>query len=567
MEPRPHTRSRSTARSASPPAIHTPRPSIWSEKSYSNDWWLKQEREQRERSVGSCHNRSPDLSLDEAERMDSDVETHKDPTLPKSEMPRRGHSLIDATSSDWDRYSAEPSFLADQDSSTTFLESTITIFENDESQSDYGSEQENQPPCGVPASPPHEPTYHRRQRQPLKQLNIDRNGNLLLTPASLAEHSLSSPGRMFAVSSQIDEDEELDSDTESNASTIMLPNTKKRNVGVFEDEEERHHSHVGNHTVSSRHPKRLKTSSGPGRVDSTGSYLNNMHASVNFAPAIALTSTIPSVEGIFEDSDTESTASTIVPSPRNCGTTHRKHEEDRSRRKKLTKMTKIRRASSTSAVASASGSLDTGGSRSPRRRDERRNFSMPAIGRSKNILNVDTFDLFSNQETGTFMRPQRAQNSLFESSRANRDTATPLPGHRVWLPTPAKTSVAGSIQHAVTETETTSVDDVLARLKAAEDRFTHWLTEVRNKKDHYRRLLAQQKEDRRAIEMDLTRLQQLEPIIQTMATKETNEIDESICVHKGDTEKLSAQRKEIRQRLLGFEKLRHDFEEERLSEA
>lgn len=111
------------------------------------------------------------------------------------------------------------------------------------------------------------------------------------------------------------------------------------------------------------------------------------------------------------------------------------------------------------------------------------------------------------------------------------------------------------------------MDDVLSKLDAAEDRFSRRLTEVRSKKDRYRRLLAQQKEDQRVIAEDMARLKQLEPIIQTMATKEMNEIDENILAHEGDAAKLSAQRKELRQRLLGFEKLRHDFEGERLTEV
>lgn len=565
MAPKTPTRNRSKTHSASPPAIRTPLPSIRSEKSYSDDWWMDQEREQQGLSVKSRHNRPTDSLMDEAERMNLDVGIRNQPTTPVSWLLRRGHASLDTTSSELNHYTADSSSLAEQGSTATVLESTITMFEDDESQSDYGSEQENQPPTDVPTTPPNEPTYHRLQRRPLRQLTIDRNGNLLIASPNIAENSPSFPGRLFANSSQIDEDGELNSDTESNASTIVLPNSRKRNVGDFEEDGKRHKGRNGNHTVGSRPTKRLKTSSRQERVDGAEVHPNNMHTHAKLAGAISLTYTTPSGRGSIEESDSQSTASTIVPSPRKRRTTHRERrgEEDGSPRMK---MRKRRRALSTGALAPGSPGL--GKQRSQQeseiftsnrsRREERRNFSMPAIGRKQDTLDSSALDSFSNQEPihSTQVRPQ------------NRYTGTPLPAHRVWLPTPAKTPVADSTRYPVAAAETnTTTDNILTRLKAAEVCFTRWLTEVRNKKDRYRRLLAQQKEDQRLIEEDMTRLRQLEPIIQTMAIKEMDEIDENIRMHEGDAEKLSAQRKEIRQRLLGFEKLRPDFEGERLAEV
>lgn len=544
MEPRASTRNKSRIRSASPPTTHTTRPSIRSEKSYSDDWWTEQVREQQELSVGSRHDRPLDFSMHEAERMDPDGENHHDPTMPISGLLRRDHSSIGATSSTWNRYLEDHSSLPDQDTTAvTFLGSTITIADGEESQSEYGSEQENQPPFEFPASPPNEPTYHRLQRQPLKQLKTDRNGNLL-TPASLAEHSASFAERMFASSSQIDEDEELDSDVDSNASTIVLPNTRKRNVGVIEDEE-RHHNHLENENLNSRHTKRLKTLSRSKRVDSAGTDLNNMHTAANFAPEIALTYTTPFGEDLIDYSESESTASTIMPSPR---------KQEKNWRPQI-RLKNRRRASSTGALSP--GSHELGNLGLHRRSEERRNLSMPALGRSRNELGLGALYLFSNHDPvhSTPVRPQ------------NRYNDRRLPAHRVWLPTPAKTPVAVSTRHLVAESESNSMDVVLTRLEAAEDRFTGWLTEVRDKKGRCRRLLDQQKEDQRAMKEDLARLRQLEPLIQTMATKELNEINENIRVHEGDADKLSLQRKEIRRQLLGFEKLRHNFEEERLTEA
>ncbi|TID23384.1 hypothetical protein E2P81_ATG02958 [Venturia nashicola] len=526
-EPRTPTRNRSRTSLASPPTICTPRPSIRSEKSHIDEWWTEQEREQQEFFVGGRDYRLPDLLMNEAERVDPDIDNYNNPTIPISGLPRRGHSLIDATSSEWNQYLAES--MAVQDSTTSFLESTIAIPDDDRSHSEYGSEQENQPPSEVPPSPPHEPTYRRLQRQPLRQLRIDSNGNLLLTPASLADLSPSSHERSLANSSQSCEDEELDSDAQSNASTVVLPNTQKRNVGDFEEEEEveeRYGSENSNHSARSRHTKRLKTSSRLGGVDGAGAHQNRLQTPAKFAPANAPTYTTPSGEGIIEDSDSDFTTSTIVPSPRKRSTAPREQEEDGSPR---SQMVKRRRASSTGTLAFAG--QESG--------DERRSFSTPAIGTVHS----------------TPVRPQ------------DRSTGTRLPAHRVWLPTPTRTPIAISTQHPVVESETDSMNAVLTRLEAAEVCFTRWLTEVRNKKDRYRRLIAQQKEDQSVISEDMGRLRQLEPIIQTMATKEMNEINENMRGQEGNSETLSAQRKEIRQRLLGFEKLRRGFEGERLADV
>lgn len=327
--------------------------------------------------------------------MESDVENNDHPTIPISGLPRRGHSLINATSSEWNDCSAKNSSLVNQGSTATFLETTIAIFEDDESQSDYGSEQENQPPTAVPATPPNEPTHRRLQRQPLRQLTIDRNGHLLLTSSSLAAHSPSYPRHISATSLQIDEDEDVDSDAESNASTIMLPNTRKRSGRNFEKDGGEGNSENEDHTTILRPTKRLKTSR-PARNDGLEAYEDNVQTSANLAATISLTYTTPSGEGVIKESDSESTASTIVPPPRKRGANHLEkmeddEEEDGSTR---TKMRKRRRAASTREISSRIHELGEPKSQQERgyltsnrsRHDGRRNLSMPAVGRSKNTV-------------------------------------------------------------------------------------------------------------------------------------------------------------------------------------
>ncbi|QDS69370.1 hypothetical protein FKW77_004354 [Venturia effusa] len=551
MKHRTPTRNRGKSRPASPPAIRTPRSSIRSEKIRGGERWAEQERgQQRDFGMG-CDSSPLNSPRDEAERRPN-VDDHVHPQNPPSEKTCKNNSKGEATSSELDHNCTEISSSVDQKNTTGNPESTIAVFEEDESQSEYASEQENQPPIEVPATPPHEPTYHRLQRQPLKQLTIDRNGNLLLTPSSLAEYS---PSYTFATSAQIDEDEGLESDSESDASTIMLSPTRKRgaseleNYGDGKDE---------NHIVTSRPSKRLKAS-GSARNDRDQDRQYKAPTPAKMGAAGAVTYTTPSAaEGIVGDSDSESIASTIMPSPRKRSSRHLVESTGSGDTawSSRTNMRKRQRASTAGEFFSRGRELGEAKPQQGRKHlvigrnqsGDRRNLLMPANGGVQSKLS----------------RARGSPSSLLKSKSVNREIGTPLPVHRVWLPTPAKTPITDSTQQPHPVPEIDSVDGILTRLEAAEARFTHWLKEVRNEKGRYRRLLAQQKEDQQVIQEDMARIRQLEAIIQTMATEELDDIEEDIEAKEEDVSKLAAQRKEIRQRLLGFEKLRHDFEGERL---
>jgi hypothetical protein len=148
-------------------------------------------------------------------------------------------------------------------------------------------------------------------------------------------------------------------------------------------------------------------------------------------------------------------------------------------------------------------------------------------------------------------------------SRTFLTTAT-RPQSSLQFPTPAKTLTAlFSSQPNFTNTKPEPKKDIMGRLTEAEEGFNRWLAEVRTKKNHYRRIMAQQKADHKAIEDDMARLVELGPIIQAMAAEELLEVDEATRVQQGNAARLSKQRQELRQRVLNFEKLRRDLGEER----
>jgi hypothetical protein len=131
------------------------------------------------------------------------------------------------------------------------------------------------------------------------------------------------------------------------------------------------------------------------------------------------------------------------------------------------------------------------------------------------------------------------------------------------IPTPAKTLTFLSSQQVLALPEPKPTHAILGRLDETEEACTRWLAEVRNKKIHYRRMLAQQELDRKDIEDDMARLEQLEPIIQVMAAEELHKVDVAIRVQEEEANELREQQKELRQRVLNFEHLKQAFEEER----
>lgn len=545
----------------------------------------------------------------------------RDPlTIPPSGVPRRGHSVVSATSAEWNNYSARTSSSVDQGHTAGFLEPGGPVFENDDVQSDFGLEQENQPPIEVLSTPPAEPTNRRTQRQPLKQLNLDRNGRLLHTTSIVAEQSQPYPGPLFATPSQIDEDE--DCDAESNASTIVLPATRKRSASPFEDNEEGENGSIEHLTSRLRPMKRLKTlnqQAADGISNFQPTFLNTTGGSKTLVTAPTIS---PSDYGMDNGSDSESIASTILPPPRKRGADLMEEDEtsdgddgaiERSPRQN---MRKRQRASCTMKISSQGLDLEEAGSQQQSRHmtsgripfEGRRNQSMPAIGRRKARSDLNACGSFANEYLvhSTTARPRPTQNSLVEVNNISQFANTKLSTPRFWLPsddtegtiapstsptsaggriaaqdasriitssvkalqksfsmlTPAKTPILDSFQEPFLQSSVNPVQDVLGRLEVAEDRFTHWLTEVRNKKARYRCLMAQHQENQQALEDDIGRLKQLEDVIQTMATKELHEIDETIVAQEQRANKMGEQRKGVQQRLRSFEKFKHDFEKE-----
>jgi hypothetical protein len=578
---------------------------------------MEQQREQQGLSSGDHTIRPSTFSLYEAGLMGSHMKTHEYTTTSPIGVPRRGHAVVSATSSDWNHYSAGLSSSANQSENTTALEPTNPVFEDD--QSECMSEQENQPPAEIPSTPPTENTSRRLQRDVLKCLPLDRNGQPLHTFSSPAEHPYPYHEISFDTLSQMDGDKELD--TESNASTIVAPTISKRSASLIEEGQEKEDGAAGDHDVCPRPTKRMKTLHRPAKLGSPDAYRSPIHTTAK--PAMRHLSTLitPSDNDTdsAEESGSESSASMILAASCKRGASHLDEDEDDDEigglRDQSPNVDVKKRCRSSPNPFVALRNFDIGQAKTQQEEDlitssrkrigGRKHHPLPANGRGKSTFNHNTIIKSNKIVHATKPCPQRNGRSYIETDHTNELVETEFPGFSLYLnqpsqpgiiappsspagldgstiidsspltimksrihfqesfyiPTPSKTPTLISIQQTSAETE--PMDDVLGRLGEAEERFTRWLAEVRHKKHHYKRIMAQQQEDRRVIEKDMARFVQFEAIIRTMASEELHTVDEVIRVQEGQADRLSERRKEVRQRLLSVEKLRHDLSEKR----
>jgi hypothetical protein len=256
--------------SASPSTISTPRLKVQPQRSYSDHWWIEQQRQQPQISGGFYTLLAPETSLHATEPMEFKAQNcHNSPSSSPTGVPRRGQSVVSATSSDRNRYS-DHAFTIDKIGNTTAPGPNSPIFQdNHASASEHGSDQENQSPANFPSTPPNEHTSRRLQRDPLQQLALDGHGQPIHTTASRPANLFSHPGFALATSSDVDEDAYLD--TDSNTPTIVLSATRKRGAGHLEEEDD--DDNDGNDGPRDESPraamlKRLKTSHGSTEVDS-----------------------------------------------------------------------------------------------------------------------------------------------------------------------------------------------------------------------------------------------------------------------------------------------------------
>jgi hypothetical protein len=327
MSPSTPTRSRDKPDSTSPPEVTTPRPTIQSEKSFSDGWWTEREKEQQQ---NSDNNETIHASKVQAKLVEPNAQRrHPSSTMSPSGVPRRDHSVISATSSGWNHYSESLASSVNQRDVSAAQERTVPVFEDDNtSLSGYGSEQENQVPIEVPSTPPTEHTSRRFQREPLKDLAFDRNGRPLHTISSLAGQSLPYPELVFSTSSIVDEDDEFE--TGSNASTIVLPSPRKRTASFCEEDEKEGDATV-DHNEGPRSIKRLKAVHNAATFDTPETHprpLYMMASSAKESP-LTLTTTTNDDAHCAEESDAESMASTVcAPTSHKRGSGHlREHEE------------------------------------------------------------------------------------------------------------------------------------------------------------------------------------------------------------------------------------------------
>jgi hypothetical protein len=256
-------------------------------------------------------------------------ESHPSSATFKTGVPRRGHPVISATSSDWNHNATSLAASVNQGDNSTVQQHDFPVFEDDNtSLSEYGSEQENHLPFEVPSTPPTEHTSRRFQREPLKDLAFDRNGRPLHTISSLAEQSLPYPELVFATPSVVDDNEEFE--TESNVSTIVLPTTRKRTASFCEEDEKENDTTI-DHIEGPRSIKRLKAVHNAATFDSSETHPRPLYMMASSAKESPSTLTTASNDDAHyaEESDAESMASTVcVPTSRKRGSGHLgEHEE------------------------------------------------------------------------------------------------------------------------------------------------------------------------------------------------------------------------------------------------
>jgi hypothetical protein len=172
-------------------------------------------------------------------------------------VPPRARSAASSTTLDHNLYPAGHSSFIDQDDNPTTLDPILSMPGDDnESLPDYVSDQENQPPADAPSSPPIEYTSRRSQRRPLLQYFLDGFGRPLHTNSNQLD-----PLRYNSFARAIHSDENDDTlDTDSNASTVVLPETRKRYADYFDDDKENCDA-TGKHILDSNIAKRLRTGS------------------------------------------------------------------------------------------------------------------------------------------------------------------------------------------------------------------------------------------------------------------------------------------------------------------
>lgn len=287
--------------SSSPRTVQAPVPMVPPQRFFHTALWMDQQREQQTISIHKQNFQSTGEFSSKAGPTCSNKQNFSNltPTLPIA-VPQRAQSVASSTTLDQNLYPAVDTSFDEQDDNHTTLEHILSTPGDDvESQSEYVSDLENQRPADAPSTPPIEYTSRRSQRRPLLQFFLDGYGRPLHTNPNQPE---ASKYNSFARATHSDINEDT-LDTDSNASTVVLPEVRKRCAGHFDDDDKENSDATGKHILGTT--KRLKT--GPDDFDSP-KLSASMEKELQPMRAVADNDEIDSAQ----QSDSASTTTTVV---------------------------------------------------------------------------------------------------------------------------------------------------------------------------------------------------------------------------------------------------------------